>query len=161
MCIHQGICGIRAHSAKNRWRRVEMVKKGKEKIVAANDAAEEDAHGEEDVVKGEQRRIFDEQLNTVLSNARGNTAFLSREKFERIVNVLSSWDTWTGAERKEHKDGYDHIKNYMLVEMGGHKVLCYNDKCKTESVDDAQVSTHAFPVVGRGEWLSGWGLCCS
>ncbi|KAL3909492.1 MAG: hypothetical protein SGPRY_009406, partial [Prymnesium sp.] len=49
-------------------------------------------------VQVEQRRIFDEQLSAVFSNARDNTAFLSRGKHERIV------------------------------EIGGKKVLCYTDK---------------------------------
>ena len=35
---------------------------------------------------------------------------------------------WTGPERKANKEGYDYVHNYMLVEIGGKKVLCYRDK---------------------------------
>ncbi|KAL3929485.1 MAG: hypothetical protein SGPRY_001943 [Prymnesium sp.] len=37
---------------------------------------------------------------------------------------MSSWDTWTGPERKANKEGYDYVHNYMLVEIGGKKLTC-------------------------------------
>ena len=82
-------------------------------------------------------------IKAALENARGNTAFISREKYDRIVYVLANWDAFTGSARAaEYKDGYEHIKHYKLVEIGGKQVLCYKD-C-------AEVSVLPCVEVGEG-----------
>ncbi|KAL3910286.1 MAG: hypothetical protein SGPRY_009112 [Prymnesium sp.] len=55
---------------------------------------------EDEAVNVEQKRIFSEHIKAALENARGNAAFISREKFDRIVYVLANWDAFTGSARR-------------------------------------------------------------
>ena len=93
----------------------------------------------DDLAVAEHKRLFEAKMNNrfcTMKDDNERSQFLTKEKFDVILECLGRWPELTAAQRRgEWSQGHAWMKKYAVVSVGGDNVLVFNEK--TDTTDGA------------------------